>query len=46
MTVDQILALITALTTLAAVFFVWRAAKAAKDSVAIERRPRWLPRIR
>jgi hypothetical protein len=35
MTVDQILALITALATLAAVFFAWRAAKAAKDSVTV-----------
>ena len=35
MTLDQIFALITALATLAAVFFAWRAATAAKDSVTV-----------
>src|SRR6266516_1887491 len=33
MTFDRIVALVTALATLGAVFFAWRAAKAARDSV-------------
>jgi hypothetical protein len=35
MTFDRTVALVTALATLGAVFFAWRAAKAAKDSVTV-----------